>query len=189
MTVKRHFPKQFLIPVAGIVLGSLGAIGNGSSFQELFIWMGASLFLAGILLVLMHYPALKLERRATALEANDPSSTQLVGILTAQGREPLGLAKSNLVRKFLNVSLNQSAVVFRDGPGRLHKSATLLDVRAIDFDINEGVIGSAPRIRGGVEIRCNLGTIRLPVVRPGTGGFSFYSKDELSEILKSRVLP
>jgi len=151
--------------------------------------MGASLFLAGILLIFMHYPALKLERRATALETHNPGSTQMVGILTAQGREPLGLAKSNLVRKFLNVSLNQSVVVFRDSSGRLNRSATLLDVRAIDFDINEGVIGSAPRIRGGVEIGCDLGTIRLPVVRPGTGGFGFYSKDELSEILKARVLP
>ncbi|MGU3410564.1 hypothetical protein ACLBWP_10680 [Microbacterium sp. M1A1_1b] len=180
---KTSFPKQYLLPLAGLVFGVLGLLGNGGGLRPLLICLAVASFVLAAILIPMYAQVTLIERRLRELAAEDPTSVQLAGWLLNRGRIPLGLPSNRYVRKPIGISISSDHVTFRNRRGSFDVTAELFGIRAIDYDVMEQVRNSAPRLKGGIEVDCDRGRVCVPIVRPGTNGRVFASRAEVQAII------
>ncbi len=184
MAVKKtHFPKQYLLPFAGLLFGISGIIGNGGGLRPLLICIAVASFVLAAILIPMYAQVTVIERRLRELAAEDPFSIQLAGWLLDRGRIPLGLPSNRYIRKPIGISISSDHVTFRDRGGSLEITAKLFSVRAIDYDVMEQVRNSTPRLKGGIEVDCDRGRVCVPIVQPGKNGSVFASRAEVQAMI------
>ncbi|MBT1583237.1 hypothetical protein [Curtobacterium flaccumfaciens] len=158
-TRRRRFPTEFALPFAGIGLGIAGTLGNGGDAVGLLWSLGGALVVLGIYFGILAAFVGVLERRARAAELADPASVQLLGFLTKSGRVAFGLPPSNLVRNIVLIGLTGDSVRVQTRTRSIDVTTPCSSARAIDFDVNEGVIAAGLRFKGGIEIDCGIGTV------------------------------
>ena len=182
-TRRRRFPTEFALPFAGIGLGIAGTLGNGGDAVGLLWSLGGALVVLGIYFGILAAFVGVLERRARAAELADPASVQLLGFLTKSGRVAFGLPPSNLVRNIVLIGLTGDSVRVQTRTRSIDVTTPCSSARAIDFDVNEGVIAAGLRFKGGIEIDCGIGTVRIAIMPRGRGGTGFMNRAEVDQIL------
>jgi len=170
--------------LAGVGLGVLGTFGNGGDAAALAWMLGSALVVSAIYLGFLAVFVGVLGRRARAAELADPASVQILGFLTRPARVFFGLPASNMVRNVVLISLGADSVRVQTRTGFIDVTTSYSSVRAIDFDVNEGVFGASPRWNGGIEIESGLGTVRIGVLPRGRGGIGFVSRSAVAETLR-----
>ncbi|WP_439692405.1 hypothetical protein ACRQ4B_16125 [Curtobacterium sp. SP.BCo] len=100
-----------------------------------------------------------------------------------QARVFFGLPASNMVRPIVLISIGADRVHVQTRTGSIHVTTSCSSVRAIDFDVNEGVFGASPRWKDGIEIESGLGMVRIGVLPRGRGGIGFVSRAAVAETL------
>ncbi|MGL3200005.1 MULTISPECIES: hypothetical protein [Curtobacterium] len=184
-THRRRFPTELALAFAGIALGVAGTLGNSGDVVGLLWSLGGALVFLGIYFGILAAFVGVLERRARAPELADPASLQLLGFLTKSGRVAFGLPASYLVRNVVLIGLTASSVRVQTRTRSIDVTTSCSSARAIDFDVNEGVFAATPRIKGGIEIECGIGTVRIVVMPRGRGGIGFMSRAEVSKKLSA----
>ncbi|MFJ3034035.1 hypothetical protein ACIPC2_06400 [Curtobacterium pusillum] len=183
-THRRRFPTELVLALAGIGLGVTGTLGNGGDAAGLLWPLGGALVVVGVYFAVLAAFVGVLERRARAAELADPTSLQLLGFLTRSGRVALGLRPSNLVRNVVLIGFSGECVRVQTRTRSIDVSTPCSSALAVDFDVNEGVFGASPRIKGGLEIESGIGTIRIAIIPRGRGGIGFLSRAEVAEHLR-----
>lgn len=180
---RRRFPTELALALAGIGFGVAGTLGNGGDAVGILWSLGGALVFLGIYFGILAAFVGVLERRARAAELADPASLQLLGFLTKSGRVAFGLPASNLVRNVVLIGLTASSVRVQTRTRSIDVTTSCSSARAIDFNVNEGVFAATPRIKGGIEIDCGIGTVRIAVMPRGRGGIGFVSRAEVGKAL------
>jgi len=181
---RRRFPTELVLGLAGLGLGVVGAFGNGGDAAPLLWSLGGTLVVLAITFSILAAFVGVLEGRARAAELSDPTSVQLLGFLTRPARVFFGLPPSNMVRNIVLISVGAGNVRVQTRTGSIDVTTAYSSVRAIDFDVNEGVFGAGPRVKGGIEIESDLGTVRIAVLPRGRGGIGFVSRAAVAESLR-----